>query len=574
MSLKRKIIGSLTLATAAVSLAACGASGNESSGGGERPEDAPDTWIADRTITGLVFQSAGDAGVDSMSPEIQEYIKERTGITYELQTVTSDSSTEALVSGLAAGDLPDFISFYLNHSGRPEFPPLLQAANEGMFHDIAPFLKEGETYGKYFEEGYLPVDTKENIMMRDDHDGATYLVHMAIDENPADPGMKSVGGPYIRRDIAEDLGVDPLSIHTTEELYDLLVDIQEKGYTDDNGATVTALGPTVWGGSERPFIYNDLVWEGAGGEKFWKDGDSVLHESQTDYAEQRVEYVRQLMDEGLMHPEFYTMEETRASEGVTNGSFAIVADLYNYRPEVADLKYIPLGPINRVDGNNHMVMRYKSGYAGWAVPSTTENPEEVVAFADWLASEEGKTLYLYGLEGVHYDLGEDGKPVPKTELVQLQAEAPDEARKEGFRGVRAWWGEHLAWTNMNNFEQFGERNWGDKIREAEGQDQTAAEQIIEMYNWDERYENKEVIDGLTPRAYLNEFITEQADGNDSIITALDNWDVELQKAYYASTDEEAMNIIQNAKQDLLDAGIEEYTAFLESKEAEGNVIYY
>ena len=55
---------------------------------GEKPEDAPDTWIADRTITGLVFQSAGDASVE-INPEIQDYIKEKTGITLELQGITA-----------------------------------------------------------------------------------------------------------------------------------------------------------------------------------------------------------------------------------------------------------------------------------------------------------------------------------------------------------------------------------------------------------------------------------------------------------------------------------------------------
>lgn len=567
----KKMLGAGVLFSSACVLAACGGSETTESGvATEKPADAPETWIADRTITGLVFQSAGDAGVDSMSPEIAAYIKERTGVTLELQTVTSEDSTQALAAGLAAGDLPDFVAFYLNHSGRPEFPILLQASNQGMFHDIAPYLQAGETYGKYYEEGYLPRDTKENIMMRDDQDGATYLVHMAIDEEPADPGMKSVGGPYIRADIANELGIDPLEINTTEEVKQLLEDIEAAGFTDANDVPVTPLGPTVWGGSERPFIYNDLVWQGDGGDKFWKDGEEVKHESMTDYAEKRVAYVRDLLDEGLMHPEFYTMEETRASEGVTNKSFAIVADMYNYRPEIGDMAYIPLGPINRVDGNNHMVMPYKSGYAGWAVPSTTDNPDEVVAFADWLASDEGKTLYMYGLEGEHYDIGEDGKPVPKEDIVALQADSPDEANKLGFRGVRAWWGEHLAWTNMNNLDHFGEASWGDKVREQDGASQTAAQQIIDMYKWDERYANKEVIDGLYPRAYLFEFEGDAGDLN----TALDRWEEDIVKAYYASTDEEAQAILDAAREELVDAGVEEFSNFLEEKEDEGDVIFY
>lgn len=530
-------------------------------------EEKSDAFIADREITGLVFQSAGDAGVDTMSPEIAAYIKERTGITLKLETVTSEDSAQALAAGLASGDLPDFIAFYLNHSGRPEFPLLLQAANQGMFHDIAPYLKEGKVYGKYFEEGYLPRDTKENIMMREDQEGATYLVHMAINQEPADPGSKQIGGPYIRRDIAEELGINPQDINTTEQLRDLLNQIKEGGFTDDNGNPVTPLGPTVWGGSDRPFIYNDLVWQGEGGEKFWKDGDQVKHESMTDYAEKRVAYVRELLAEGLMHPEFYTMEETRAAEGIVNGSFAITSDMHSYRPEVGDLKYVPLGPINRVDGTNNMVMSYKSGYAGWAVPATTENPEEVVKFADWLAGPEGKLLYFYGLEGVHYDLDEDGFPVAKEELVKLQDENPDEAIKEGFRGVRAFWGEHLAFTDINNLAQFGEASWGEKVR---GEDNSAAKKIIELYDYDKRYEEKEVIDGLYARAYLYEFEGEDGDLNQ----ALDAWNEDVIKAYYATSEEEAQKILDASRQDLIDAGIEDFCKFLEEKEANGDVIFY
>ena len=532
-------------------------------------EEQSDAFIADREITGLVFQSAGDAGVDSMSPEIAEYIKERTGITLKLETITSEDSAQALAAGLASGDLPDFIAFYLNHSGRPEFPMLLQASNEGLFHDIAPYLKESTTYKKYYEEGYLPRDTKENIMMREDQEGATYLVHMAINQNVADPGTKEIGGPYIRRDIAEALEINPQEINTTEQLQELLVKISEGDFKDDNGNPVTPLGPTVWGGSERPYIYNDLVWSGAGGEKFAKDGDTVKHESMTDFAEKRVEFVRALLNDKLMHPEFYTMEETRASEGAINGSFAIIADMHNYRPEVGDMKYVPLGPINRFDGKNHMVKSYKSGYAGWAVPSTTENPEEVVKFADWLAGPEGKLLYMYGLEGKHYELDEDGKPVPNADLVKLKDENPDEALKEGFRGVRAWWGEHLAWTDLNNIEQFGEAGWGDKVRSEEDK-KNAAKEIIELYEFDKRFEEKEVIDGLYARAYLYEY-----EGDEGELTAaLDAWDESIMKAYYAKSDEEAIQILEDARQTLTDAKIEEYCKFLEEKEAEGEVIFY
>ena len=76
-----------------------------------------------------------------MNPEIKEYIKERTGINFELQTVTNEDSTEALASGLAAGDLADFVAFYLNNSGRAEMQLITKAANEGMFTDLTPLME-------------------------------------------------------------------------------------------------------------------------------------------------------------------------------------------------------------------------------------------------------------------------------------------------------------------------------------------------------------------------------------------------------------------------------------------------
>lgn len=123
---------------------------------------------------------------------------------------------------------------------------------------------------------------------------------------------------------------------------------------------------------------------------------------------------------------------------------------------------------------------------------------------------------------------------------------------------------------MNNLDHFGEASWGDKVREQDGASQTAAQQIIDMYKWDERYANKEVIDGLYPRAYLFEFEGDAGDLN----TALDRWEEDIVKAYYASTDEEAQAILDAAREELVDAGVEEFSNFLEEKEDEGDVIFY
>ena len=533
----------------------------------EKPEGAPDTWIADRTITGLVFQSAADAGVE-MNDEILAYIKERTGITLKLQTVTNEDSTEALSAGLASGDLPDFVSFYLNNSGRPEMSLLLKAANEGMFHDLTPLMKDTKVYSKYLDKDYLPADTRDNVMFREEWDGASYLVHMSINRNGGDIGRPMVGGLYIKKEIVDALGIDPLEINTSEELNDLAVKMKEGNFKDDNGKEITVIGPTAWGGSDREWLYNDQVWTGVSGEKFMKDENgNILHEAQTEYGIERVKYVQKLMQEGLMSPEYYTMEETRAKEGIVNGSFGIVSDMHNYMPENNDMTYIPLGPIERVDGTNDMVLSYKSGYAGWAIPSTTEMPEHVMKFADWLASEEGKRLYFYGLEGRDYELDENGQPEIKQEVLDLIESNPEEAKKLGFRGVRAWWGEHLSYTDMDNLADFGEISYGDR---AKGEDTSTGQEILDLYKFDEKLESARVIDGMTVQSFLYEFEGDEG----GLSTALSRYDEDILRAYYAKSTEEAQSILDETRKNLEKNGLQEFLDFVEQKEAAGVTIKF
>lgn len=535
-------------------------------------ETESENFIADRTITGLIFQSAGDASVE-IPQEILDEIKRQTGVTFELQTVTSDDSITALAAGLAAGDLPDFVAYYLNDSGRPEMQFLLKAANEGQFHDLTPLMQqEGlEVYNKYLEEGYLPVDTQENIMFRDEWGGSSYLMHMAIQREGAQkPVNPQIGGLYIRSDIAEDLGVEYDEINTSEELYALGQEIQAAGYTDDNGVPVTPFGPTVWGGSERPWLYQDLMWTGSTGEPFMEDEEgNILHEAQSPVLMERVNQVHKYMAEGLMTQEYYTMNETRAQEGVINGSFGIVTDVHSYRPEVSDLSYIPLGDLQRADGTDDMVVSYKSGYAGWSIPSTTENPEEVMQFADWMASREGKLLYFYGIEGRDYELDENGNPQVFPEVVEEFDTNPELAKLRGFRGVRSFWGEHLGYTDMDNMADFGEANWGDNVR-SEDETDIAGKQIEELVNYDEQFDNARVEDGLSVQSYLFEFEGDEG----TLATALARYQEDVLRMYYAGSTEGAQQILDETLTNLEAAGLNEFIDFVEQKRADGDVVRF
>ena len=56
--------------------------------------------------------------------------------------------------------------------------------------------------------------------------------------------------------------------------------------------------------------------------------------------------------------------------------------------------------------------------SGWAVPSITEHPEDVVKLADFLASREAKLLGQYGIKGRDYTL--DKKAILMSSLKSLK----------------------------------------------------------------------------------------------------------------------------------------------------------
>ncbi|MCM3337536.1 extracellular solute-binding protein [Paenibacillus sp. MER TA 81-3] len=544
-------------------LSACsgGGSDSQSAGGSDSTSmdkgEKPATWIADRIIKGRLFMNGvmNDISGNQIDNEVAKKIKELTGITLEWENTPANSSLEGLTAGLATGDLPDVIVSYLNHSGRPEMPILLKAAREGMFTDLTPYLKDMKIYSKYLEDGFLPVDTKNGVMFRPEFNGSTYFVHMRINREGGQETRKWVGGPHIRKDIAEALQIDPKSITTSEQLYELAKKIKAGNFKDSNGNEVYPIGPRYWGGNENSYIYSDLWW---GDEGFFTDSDGAIkHESQTEYAMKRIEFVQKLLNGGLLHPEYYTMDETRATEGALNGSFAIISDMHNYLEFNKDMHYLPLGPLNSVEGPYQMSLTYKSGYNMWAIPATTERPEEIVKFADFLASREGKLLWQYGIEGRDYTLDEKGNPIVKKEVIDLKKQDPKAAQQLAFQGAGDTWGEYLGNTDLDPVADFGEAEYGDAAFPAENE---GPNKIADYFGWDEKYKNAKVEDGYGPLSFLGEY-----EKGTQLKTALDNYNESLIRAYYSKSMTEAAKIMESVSKQLEAADVQGYIHLLEQK---------
>ncbi|WP_152391811.1 extracellular solute-binding protein [Paenibacillus guangzhouensis] len=526
---------------------------------GSTDSGKPATWIADRKVKGLVFMGTDDYTED-MNPEIKAKLKELTGIDLEVEIMVADHSIDGLIAGLASNDLPDFITFYLNNSGRPEMPVILKAAREEMFTDLAPLMKDTKVYSKYLQDDYLPLDTRYGVMFRPEFNGSTYFIHMNVARQGGYATRKYAGGPYIRKDIADALGVDPRTINTTEKLYELAKKIKAGNFKDNNGKDVVPIGPNYWGGQEIGVLFNDLEW-GSDDQRIKKDASgTILHESQTPYALKKVEYIQKLLKEKLIHPEFFTMDESRATEGALNGTWAIIGNAHNYQEFNRDMHYLPLGPIDFVDRPYQMQVDFKSGYSGWAIPTTTKNPEDIMKLADFLASREGKLLWQYGLEGRDYTLDAKGNPLAKKEVIDLKVSNPEEAKKLGFAGVGNSWGELLGGTDTDRMADFGEMEYGDAVAPEVN---AGALKIADYWGWEEKRKNAKIVDGYTPLSFIGEF-----EHGTELKAAFENYDDSLIRAYYAKNMDEAKKILDSASKQLEATGLQQFLELLKTKDAD------
>lgn len=522
-------------------------------------DDKPDTWIADRVIKGRTFveDMATTLPDDQLNNEVAQKIKELTGISLEWEYTAGNNDLEVMVTSFASGDIGEVMFSYCDHSGRPEFTTVLnKAAKEGMFADILPYLKDTKVYSKYLNPEYMPVDSYYNILMRDEYEGKVYLLQSQI---PREPGSDRVtyNCMYINQDYAKAVGVDPDSITTTEEMYAAAQKMKDAGLKDAKGTSVVPVGPTIWGGRMEPSLYQSANYS-AGRESYFNVyNGKVTHISGTPYLAQQVKIVRDALAKGLMDPEALTMSGARAMEGALNGHYAMMV-MSPWQATDKNIKtginWVPLTKLKDWQGDDTIKVQKKFPYCIWGVSSSAENPEEIVKFADFLASKEGKLLWMYGIEGKTYELDTNNQPLIKKDLWDLAQNDSTAALQYNTYSLGSYWGWPLGYTDLANYEDFGEYTVGEKL------DPERAEIMNGIFK--KFSENLSYYDGVAAASYITSTSQELQTKLTQFIDPSYHADVFTQ-ACFAASDAEAEKILTDFRTLLEKQGIVEFEEYLQ-----------
>jgi len=451
-----KMTGSLVaLALSAVMLvSACGetsapatgsTSGQSSSSGSTGPkpgELAPGegTWknYGDVRLTMLHAWNGsgqGQSKVDWVNSRVYKDIREKIGVTVVIEGIMMNE-TEKLNLVFASGDMPDFIDCAYWPSPSGENTVIKKAATEGLLLPIDDYFDDFPDLRRAYEIGVISekfktVDVEDPIF-----EGKHYVLPMESPGN-ANNIQRWGYGLTIRGDIPGKLGFKPTDIHTTEDIYQMLVKIKNSDITDINGTPVIPLSTSHNGWSL------DQATHGLDQQYFTNyrkgaDGKTSFVFFEQPYMD-KVLFIRKLVSEGLVDVECFKHSSAQFDAKNATGLIAVYGAMFGRgtqrestiletNPEFA---FEPLGPLYLKDGStfSQLELNGRDGTHVWVFPKTNKNLEATLAYITYINSKEGQILTRYGYEGETFEYNAQGQPRRLKSLIE-KGQSEDSAVRE------------------------------------------------------------------------------------------------------------------------------------------------
>lgn len=365
---------------------------------------------SDTTITLLVPEyNAGKSLKNEGSDEVIAKVEEHTG--YKFEVTWGDNGAYDQVLGTTLLDF-DNMPMILTCTGAMN-GTIVSAAEEGAFWDLTEYLQDSERFPNLSQ---VSQQTLKGLTVGGEVIGI--------------PRVRELGrnGISYRQDWADKLGLD--TPETIEDVYEMLYQFTY-GDPDGNGVDDTyGMEMTKYTG---PF---DVVqtWFGCGNGWVEKDGQLVpVH--QTDEYKEAIDWLKKVYDDGLMTPDWVTIDTSEWSNGTKKGETGVFIDVMDSGRRIWDYfvnNKVPsvtnpdeYASMNLLGVINNTTLA-TSGYNGYYVITkdgckTEEELIDCLTFLDKLNDYDMLILADYGIEGISYNVNADGL----IETIQMESsEAP------------------------------------------------------------------------------------------------------------------------------------------------------
>ena len=381
-------------------------------------------------ITFLVPEyNAGKSLKNDHADEVIAAYEDYTNTTVTIKWGDNGAYNEILGTTLMDSDIPMILTIQGSLDAT-----IVDAANQDTFWDLTDYLDD------YPNLSTIAPAVRDNLSVN----GMVIGI----------PRVRELGryGMSYRKDWAEKLGFteDP---QTPEEVYDMLYAFTY-GDPDGNGRDDTyGFEMTKYTG---PF---DIVqtWFGCGNG--WvenEDGDLIPVFQQPEYKE-ALDWLRKLYEEKIMRQDWYEIDTSEWSNGCKKGENGMFVDVMDSGRRIWDY-FVNNEVMSVVDENEYASMVLQgpvngrtlatSGYNGFYVittdgAQTEEDLRNCLNFLDKLNDYDMRLMADYGLEGVTYEINEEGlidqsnftfesSETPHLGLNQMVSYTYDEANTPAF----------------------------------------------------------------------------------------------------------------------------------------------
>ena len=334
-------------------------------------------------IWGFGYTATSD-DCEAVAEAVSAITREKIGVEVEL---IRSSDGEKLNLALNSGEQLDLVNYHAYAGG------LNTLVTNGIAMPIGDLARE------YAPEALELVG--EDMLVFGKVDGELYSI----------PSLKDFATAYgvaMRLDVLEDLGIDPSTIKTIDDVHDVLVKVKEER------SDLYPVVPT-WGGGgmQKTFAFDCLgtgFWDACGVlENVFDDSTTVVNLYETDSYRNLCEMMYAWNQEGLIMPDATTYNE--ANPCATVG----FADFENIKPgKEKELR----------EGWKHdgvlipMVEGFISSDAGGSsffIPEVCEHPDKAMQLLNLMFTDpEISNLFVNGIEGRNYEYTDDSHQVIRS----------------------------------------------------------------------------------------------------------------------------------------------------------------
>lgn len=264
-----------------------------------------------------------------------------------------------------------------------------EEANQGLFYPLDDLL---EKYGSDLKALYS------------EHDWEAAKINHVIYGIPGGQSVSWVVGFEYNKKVADKLGLDLSRIEEMEDWGNILEEVHQS--CPQMYGAVSAVGANI-GNGMNPSNKWDGLMDSLGVIVYDEEPNQIENLFETETYEKYLKMWRSWYEKGYIQPDMATTSDTfneLTKDGKAFSAFVGMSsyDMYEYQPDdSAETGFVQIGKPHKFTGS--------AGRVQWNVLADSKHPDLAVKFLNLLATDrEVADLFLYGEEGVNYQVKEDG----------------------------------------------------------------------------------------------------------------------------------------------------------------------